>query len=178
MRWIVGVFAAAAVMSSGAIAQAQTVGTGAISGRVNDHTGEALPGVRVTVTGPDLRTEIITDEYGVFESRVFCDRRGATLCGPSCLVLKRRLSTPSSPSRQEASKSSSRCRERTWQIGEQYLVFLRRDPATGHYEAPTHWDLISLENGVARSPLLRDAGVPREVPLDEAVRALRALAQR
>ena len=46
---------------------AQTVGTGHITGRVTDTEGGVLPGVTVTVTGPALREEAITDENGRFD---------------------------------------------------------------------------------------------------------------
>jgi carboxypeptidase family protein len=45
---------------------AQTVGTGHISGQVTDKSGAALPGVRVTITGPTLHQEAITDADGRF----------------------------------------------------------------------------------------------------------------
>jgi hypothetical protein len=45
---------------------AQTVVTGRISGRVVDIAGGPLPGVRVTVTGPGLHEETVTDGSGHF----------------------------------------------------------------------------------------------------------------
>jgi hypothetical protein len=40
---------------------ARTVGTGQFIGRVTDVTGGVLPGVRVTVSGPGLHEEAITN---------------------------------------------------------------------------------------------------------------------
>jgi carboxypeptidase family protein len=45
---------------------AQTVGTGHISGQITDKSGAVLPGVRVTINGPTLRQEAITDADGRF----------------------------------------------------------------------------------------------------------------
>jgi Carboxypeptidase regulatory-like domain len=50
----------------GASPVAQTVGTGQFIGRVTDVTGGVLPGVRVTVSGPGLHEEAITNEAGRF----------------------------------------------------------------------------------------------------------------
>ena len=46
---------------------AQTVGTGHISGRVTDAEGSVLPGVTVTVSGPGMREQTVTDESGRFD---------------------------------------------------------------------------------------------------------------
>ena len=57
---------ALAWLLSGFSGIAQTVATGDFSGVVTDVTGGVLPGVRVTVSGPGLHEESITDEAGRF----------------------------------------------------------------------------------------------------------------
>ena len=88
------------VLSVCASSLAQTVGTGHISGRVTDAEGSVLPGVAITVSGPGLREQAITDERGRFDvegllqSRPTTYRVKAELAGFSTLILERISAEP------------------------------------------------------------------------------------
>jgi hypothetical protein len=56
----------------------QVAGTGRITGRVTDVTGGVLPGVRVTISGPGLREEAVTDVDGRFSVEGFIQGLPAT----------------------------------------------------------------------------------------------------
>ena len=60
------VLVAVCLLWTGADAAAQVVGSGIISGRVEDAEGAALPGVTLTVKGPGLAAEAISDGSGLF----------------------------------------------------------------------------------------------------------------
>ena len=63
MRWLTAVCGWALVLVLAAGASAQTT-TGTISGRIVDSQGLALPGVTVTVTGPNLQGTLVVVSTG------------------------------------------------------------------------------------------------------------------